>query len=52
MCSHYEAVPDPRVLKEVFQVEPTTRLGKLDLWPGYEGRALVNLEVTQERMGP
>lgn len=37
MCSHYEAVPDPRVPKDVFRVEPPARLGKQDLWPGYEG---------------
>ena len=37
MCSHYEGLPDPRVLKEVFRVEPPVQLGKQDLWPGYEG---------------
>lgn len=37
MCSHYEGVPDHRVLKEVFRVEPPAQLGKQDLWPGYEG---------------
>lgn len=37
MCSHYEGVPDLRVLKEAFGVDPPARLGKQDLWPGYEG---------------
>jgi len=37
MCSHYEGVRDPQMLKEVFQVEPPALMGKVDLWPGYQG---------------
>lgn len=37
MCSHYEGMPDPQLLKEVLKVEQPPRLGKQDLWPGYEG---------------
>ena len=37
MCSHYENVTDPKILKGVFKVEPPASMGKTDLWPGYEG---------------
>ena len=37
MCSHYEGVKDPQTLREVFQVEPPALMGKVDLWPGYQG---------------
>jgi putative SOS response-associated peptidase YedK len=37
MCSHYEGVKDPQMLREVFQVEPPAVMGRVDLWPGYEG---------------
>lgn len=37
MCSHYDGVQDPRALREVFQVELPAQLGKVDLWPGYQG---------------
>jgi putative SOS response-associated peptidase YedK len=37
MCSHYEGVKDPQTLREVFQVESPALMGKVDLWPGYQG---------------
>ena len=37
MCSHYEGVKDPQVLRKAFQVEPPAEMGKADLWPGYQG---------------
>jgi len=39
MCSHYEGVKDPQTLREAFQVEPPppALMGKVDLWPGYQG---------------
>lgn len=37
MCSHYEGVKDPQTVREVFRVEAPAVMGKVDLWPGYEG---------------
>ncbi len=37
MCSHYEGVKDPGTLREVFRVDPPAQMGKVDLWPGYQG---------------
>jgi putative SOS response-associated peptidase YedK len=37
MCSHCEGVKHPQTLREVFKVEPPALMGKVDLWPGYQG---------------
>lgn len=37
MCSHYEAVTSPEVLKSHFGVALPWLVGKADMWPGYEG---------------
>lgn len=37
MCSHYEAVRDHERLQRHFKIALPDRLGKEDLWPGYEG---------------
>lgn len=37
MCAHYENLKEPRHLRESFGVEPPPTLGKVDVWPGYEG---------------
>jgi len=37
MCSHYERVKDPQTLRAVFRVDPPALVGKVDLWPGYQG---------------
>ena len=37
MCAHYENAVDPRLLREVFQVDPPASAVKTDLWPGYTG---------------
>ena len=49
MCAHYENLKEPRHLRESFGVEPPPTLGKVDVWPGYEGlfirRSLVRVQV-------
>lgn len=37
MCAHYENLKEPRYLRESFGVQPPPTLGKVDVWPGYEG---------------
>ena len=37
MCAHYENTADPRLLREVFQVDPPASPVRTDLWPGYTG---------------
>ena len=37
MCSHYQSIENPSAMKERFHVEPPAQMGKLDMWPGYEG---------------
>lgn len=37
MCSHYDPVKSPEVLKKHFGVEPPVQMGRPDMWPGYEG---------------
>lgn len=37
MCSHYEAVKDPKTYAERFKAEPPQAPTKADLWPGYLG---------------
>jgi putative SOS response-associated peptidase YedK len=44
MCSHYEA-PTIEQLELAFGIEPFEQ-GKLDLWPGYAGPFLRNIEAT------
>ncbi|MFM9880378.1 MAG: SOS response-associated peptidase [Burkholderiaceae bacterium] len=36
MCSHYESVKDPAVLKRHFAVEPPAQAGRHDVWPTYQ----------------
>ena len=37
MCSHYQPVTKPEMLKSHFGVEPPVQMGRADMWPGYEG---------------
>jgi len=37
MCSQNEGVKDPQTLSEVYKVKPPALMGKVDLWPGYQG---------------
>lgn len=37
MCAHYENLKEPGRLRDAFNVDPPPTLGKIDVWPGYEG---------------
>ena len=37
MCAHYENLKEPHRLRDAFNVDPPPTLGKVDVWPGYEG---------------
>lgn len=37
MCVNYEAIKLPKLFLKEFDVEPPPALGKLDMWPTYEG---------------
>ena len=37
MCSHYDPVKSPEVLKKHFGVEAPAQMGRPDMWPGYQG---------------